>query len=152
MEFRLDGKYIVPGWIVCKNCNERIKEHIAINQDSADNAETTEDEGEPSLFDLTMHQSDQRALLNDTLEMVGISTLKTHALAKSSKVKDACERVNRSFQRQKEIVKDIFELPDTSEFNFDKPHVTPLDWPRKDVSSFFEVSELPGSRSSEIGS
>ena len=126
-----------------------------------------------------MYQSDQQALLNDTLEMVGISPLKTHALAKSSKVKDACERVNRSFQRQKEIVKDIFELPDTSQLNFDKPHVdsdmegkaknfdrlmfllkekikdksvpkrekiqvltmAPLDWPRKDVASFFEVSE-----------
>ena len=42
-----------------------------------------------------------------------MSTLKTYAVAKTTKIKAACNQLEGSFRKEKEIVKDIFELPNT---------------------------------------
>ena len=43
-----------------------------------------------------------------------------YAVAKTTKIKKACDKLERSFQKQKEIVKDIFKLPDTSQLDTKK--------------------------------
>ena len=112
----------MPGWKVCKNCHEKIKERLAGDEQTTEatteEEESTEDEMteeyNSSVFESTLHHADQRDVLNNTLEMIGISPLKTHALSKSSKVKDACEKVNRSYEKQKHMVKELFDLPGSS--------------------------------------
>ena len=43
--------------------------------------------------------------------------MKTHAVAKTTKTKAACDRLEESFEKQKKMVKEIFKLPDTSQLN-----------------------------------
>ena len=121
MDFKIDNKFIVPGWKLCRNCHERVKEHVAGDEETTEatteEEESTEDEMPEygtSVLESTLHHTDQRDALNNTLEMIGISPLKTHALSKSSKVKEACEKVNKSYEKQKHMVKELFDLPDTS--------------------------------------
>ena len=43
--------------------------------------------------------------------------MKTHAVVKTTKIKAACVKLKSSFEKQKEIVKDIFKSPDTSQLD-----------------------------------
>ena len=43
--------------------------------------------------------------------------VKTHAVAKTTKIKAACDKLERSFEKQKEMVIDIFKLADTSQLD-----------------------------------
>ena len=43
--------------------------------------------------------------------------MKTHAVAKTTKSKPACDKLEQSFEKQKEMVKDIFKFPDTSQLD-----------------------------------
>ena len=58
-------------------------------------------------------------MLNESFGIIGMSPLKTHAVAKITKIKAACDKLEQSFGKQKiiEMVKDIFKLPDTSRLN-----------------------------------
>ena len=57
--------------------------------------------------------------------MIGISPLKTHGLRKESRVKSAREKLERSFETQKEIV----------------AHAYAICWSRAEVARYFNVSE-----------
>ena len=70
---------------------------------------------------------EQRGLLNESFRIIGISPLKNHAVAKTTKIKAACDKLERSFEKQKEMVKDIFKLAP--------------DWPRAHVAKYFNVSK-----------
>ena len=48
--------------------------------------------------------------LNESLRLIGISPVKTHGLAKSTKINVACGKLEQSFEKQKEIVADIFDM------------------------------------------
>ena len=43
--------------------------------------------------------------------------MKTHAVAKTTKNKPACDNLEQSFKKQTEMVKDIFRFPDTSQLD-----------------------------------
>ena len=186
---KIDGleMAIVPGWKVCKNCHMKVKDDldrvvtsITVN-DEDDDEEFSPDVDEcDNVLESTMFVNEQRDELNSYWESMGISPLKTHSLSKSSKVKDASEKINRSQEKQKELAKELFGLPDTSQLekndiheidkeieskakNFDRLMLlmkeklkentlptckriqlltmAPLDWSRKRVATFFEVSE-----------
>ena len=57
-------------------------------------------------------------------------SLKTHAVVKTTKIKAVCNKLERSFDKQKEMVKDIFKLPDTSQLDA-KEIVIEMDMQRK---------------------
>ena len=86
---KIDDTCVVPGWKVCKNCHEKIKERLAGDEQTTEatteEEESTEEEMteeySSSVFESTLHHTDQRDVLNNTLEMIGISPLKTHALS-----------------------------------------------------------------------
>ena len=44
-------------------------------------------------------------------------TLENHAVAKTTKIKAACDKLEWSFEKQKQMVKDIFKLSDTSQLD-----------------------------------
>ena len=56
-------------------------------------------------------------MLNESFGVIGISPLKTHAIAKTTKIKAACDKLEWSFEKQKEMVKDIFKFQDTSQLD-----------------------------------
>ena len=56
-------------------------------------------------------------MLNKSFEIIGISPLKTHAVAKTTKNKPACDKLEQSFKKQTEMVKDILRFPDTSQLD-----------------------------------
>ena len=56
-------------------------------------------------------------MLNESFGIIGISPLKTHAIAKITKIKAACDKLEPIFKKQKEMVKDIFKLPYTSQLD-----------------------------------
>ena len=195
---KIDGleKDVVPGWKVCKNCYEKIKDDLnsAVSPVAHDDDESVPDIDEcdnddefmpdvdecDNVFESTLFVNEQRDELNAYWETMGISPLKTHSVSKCGKVKDACEKINRSLEKLKELAKELFALPDTSPLekkdtlevdketenkakNFDRLMLlmkeklrentmstaqriqlltmAPLDWSRKQVARFFEVSE-----------
>ena len=48
--------------------------------------------------------------LNESLGLIGISPVKTHGLAKGTKINVAREKLERSFETQKEIVAGVFDV------------------------------------------
>ena len=110
MDFQINDQHVVPGWKVCANCHVRVKEYLEGPKESTEEDISTEDEG----VEFEQKAPEQRALLNESFGIIGISPLKTHALPHSSKVKDAHERINRSQEKQKQLVKELFQLPEDS--------------------------------------
>ena len=72
------------------------------------------DDGDVDEFGTSLKIVEQSDMLNEIFGIIGISPLKTHAVAKTKKIKAACDKLKRSFKKQREMVKDIFKLPDTS--------------------------------------
>ena len=57
-------------------------------------------------------------MLNESFAIIGISTLKTHAVAKTTKIKAACDKLEGSLKKQKEmVIKDIFKLQGNSQLD-----------------------------------
>ena len=119
-QLKLKGIYVVPGWKVCRNCQQRIKELIRNKSYDdlldVDCGEFMPDvyECDQSVLESTMNMAEQRNELNECWQLMGISPLKTHAVPKSTKVKEACEKIKRSQEKQKELAKELFQLPDRS--------------------------------------
>ena len=105
--------HVIPGCKVCRNCHQQIKDFL--DDDTDDVFMDDVDECTTNVFESTVHIAEQRDELNESLGIIGISPLKTHAVSKFSKVKEACEKINRSHENQKEMAKEPFALPDTSQ-------------------------------------
>ena len=106
------GINVIPGWKLCHNCHQKTKDladdEVGINEC---------DDGDVNEFETSLQIVEQRDLLNKSFGIIGISPLKTHAVAKTTKIKAACDKLGQSFEKQKEMVKDIFKLPDTSQLD-----------------------------------
>ena len=106
------GINVIPGWKLCHNCHQKTKDladdEVGINEC---------DDGDVNEFETSLQIVQQRDLLNKSFGIIGISPLKTHAVAKTTKIKAACDRLEQSFEKQKKMVKEIFKLPDTSQLD-----------------------------------
>ena len=100
---------VIPGWKLCRNCHQKTKD---LADDEVDINEC--DDGHVNEFETSLQIVEQRNMLNESFGIIGISPLKTHAVAKTKKIKAACGKLEQSFEKTK-MVKDIFKLPDTSQ-------------------------------------
>ena len=103
---------VIPGWKLCHNCHQKTKDladdEVGINEC---------DDGDVNEFETSLQIVQQRDLLNKSFGIISISPLKTHAVAKTTKTKAACDRLEQSFEKQKKMIKEIFKLPDTSQLD-----------------------------------
>ena len=101
------GINVIPGWKLCHSCHQKTKDladdEVGINEC---------DDGDVNEFETSLQIVQQRDLLNKSFGIIRISPLKTHAVAKTTKTKAACDRLE-----QKKMVKEIFKLPDTSQLD-----------------------------------
>ena len=61
-------------------------------------------------MEIEVQRKTLKDILDQSLGLIGISPLKTHGLRKDSKVKAACEKLEKSFETQKDIVANVFEM------------------------------------------
>ena len=64
-------------------------------------------------IDSEMERNAKKTNLSDSLGLIVISPVKTHGLAIGSKIKAACEKLERSFEVQKDIVAVFFDIEKT---------------------------------------
>ena len=96
---------VIPGW---KKTKDLADDEVGINE--CDNGDVNE-------FGTSLQLVQQRDLLNKSFGIIGIPPLKTHAVAKTTKIKAACHRLEQIFEKQKKMVKEIFKLPHTSQLD-----------------------------------
>ena len=111
-QLKRKGISVIPGWKLCHNCHQKTRD---LADDDAD-INKYDDRG-VNEFETSLQIVEQRDLLNESFAIIGIWTLKTHAVAKTTKIKAACDKLEQSFEKQKKMVKDIFKLPDTSQLD-----------------------------------
>ena len=75
------------------------------------------DDADLDEFETSLQIVKQNDMLNKSFRIIRISTLKTHAGSKTTKIKAACDNLKRGFKKQKKIVKDILKLPDNSQLD-----------------------------------
>ena len=84
------GINVIPGWKLCHNCNQKTKDladdEVGINEC---------DGGDVNEFETSLQILEQRGLLNKRFGIIGISLLKTHAVAKNTKIKAACDKLEQ---------------------------------------------------------
>ena len=98
----------VPGKKFCRNCYDVCKSMC--DADAEDTEETSEGNDEDTQYEVEMHKQEVREKLNESLGAFDISPLKTHGMQKRTQVNSAKEKLDRSFEKQKDAVKDILEI------------------------------------------
>ena len=82
------GINVIPGWKLCHNCNQKTKDladdEVGINECG---------DGDVNEFETFLQILEQRDLLNKSFGIIGISPWKTHAVAKNTKIKAACDKL-----------------------------------------------------------
>ena len=82
------GVSVIPEWKLCHNCHEKTRDlandEVCINEC---------DDGDVDEFKTSLQIEEQRDLLNESFGIIGISPLKTHAIAKTTKIKAACDKL-----------------------------------------------------------
>ena len=99
---------VIPRWKLYQNCHQKTKD---LADDEVDINEC--DDGDVGEFETSLKIVEQRDMLNESFGIIGISPLKTHAVAKTTNITSACDKLERSFEKQTEMVKGIFKLSDT---------------------------------------
>ena len=84
---------------MCCNCHQKTKD---LADDEVDINEC--DGGDVDECETSLQIVEQRDMLNKSFGTSGISPFKTHAVVKTTKIKAACDKLERSFKKQKEIV------------------------------------------------
>ena len=111
-QLKKKGINVIPGWELCHNCHQKTKDladdEVGINEC---------DDGDVNEFETSLEIVQQGDLLKKSFGIIGISPLKTHAVAKTTKIKAACDGLEQSFEKQQKMVKEIFKLPDTSQLD-----------------------------------
>ena len=118
VSLRNKGIDVISGWKLCRNCYQKVKEGMDVHEDDLNNHDDNDcddDDCEVNEFETSAQIEERRDMLNESFGVIGISPLKTHGVKKITKVKAAREKLERSFEKQKEMVKEIYHLPDTSE-------------------------------------
>ena len=99
------GINVIPGWKLCRNCHQKTKDladdEVGINECH---------DGDVDKFETSLQIVEQRDLLNKSFGIIGISSLKTHAVAKTTKVKAACDEVGTKFRKAKGNGKRHFQV------------------------------------------
>ena len=111
-QLKRKGISVIPGWKLCHNCHQKTRD---LADDDAD-INKYDDRG-VNEFETSLQIVKQRDLLNESFAIIGIWTLKTHAVAKTTKIKAACDKLEGSLKKQKEMVKDIFKLQGNSQLD-----------------------------------
>ena len=87
-QLKYKGINVIPGWKLCHNCHQMTKDladdEIGINEC---------DDGDVDEFETSLQIVEQRGLLNESFRIIGTSTLKNHAVAKTTKIKAACDKL-----------------------------------------------------------
>ena len=96
---------VVPGWKFCRHCDE------ASRKLEESTTETEESEMEDIVeYNQELEVEEKRAKLNETLNMFDVSPLKTHGLQKRTQFSLAQEKLERSYERQKEAAAEVFDI------------------------------------------
>ena len=81
---------VIPGWKLSRNCHQKTKDladdEIGINEC---------DDGDINEFETSLKIVQLRDLLNKSFGIFGISPLKTHVVAKTTKIKAACDKLEQ---------------------------------------------------------
>ena len=81
---------VIHGCKLCRNYLEKTKDladdEVVINEC---------DDGDVNEFETSLQIVQQRDLLNKSFGIIGISPLKTHAVAKNTKIKAACDKLEQ---------------------------------------------------------
>ena len=89
-QLKYKGINVIPGWKLCHNCHQMTKDladdEIGINEC---------DDGDINEFETSLKILQLRDLLNKSFGIFGISPLKTHAVAKTTKIKAACDKLEQ---------------------------------------------------------
>ena len=100
---------LIPVWKLCCNYHQKAKDlaydEVDINQC---------DDGDVDEFETTLQIVEQRDMLNESFEIIGTPPLKTHALAKTTKLKAASDKLEQIFKNHTHVKK----VGHTSEFLF----------------------------------
>ena len=73
------GISVIPGWKLCGNCHQKTKD---LADDEVDINEC--DDGHVDEFETSLQIVEQGNMLNESFGIIGISPLKTHAIAKTN--------------------------------------------------------------------
>ena len=99
-----DGFNITPGWQLCHACFGKAttksdgSEEISLSQDVF------------ATFEEEINKSKEKEKLDESLGIIGISPIKTHSLAKTTRISGALTKLEKGFEKQKEIVANIFDV------------------------------------------
>ena len=93
------GYAALPGWKLCRHCFDAVK--------NLEDSGTSEEEVD---LDSHLDRDDKCDKLNESLGIFGISPLKSHGLQKSTRISIAQEKLEPSYEKQKEAVADILKI------------------------------------------
>ena len=91
-QLKRKGISVIPGWKLCCNCHQKTED---LADDEVDINEC--DDGNVNEFETSLQIMEQRDMLNKSFGIIGISPSKTHAVAKTTKITAACDKLERSF-------------------------------------------------------
>ena len=90
------GINVIPGWKLCHNCHQKTKDladdEVGINEC---------DDGDVNEFETSLHILEQWDLLNKSFGITGISPLKTHTVAKNTKIKAARDKLEQVLKNKR---------------------------------------------------
>ena len=93
----------VPGWQLCRRCFTKAKEVSSSETEEYSCMEVDRDSGEDvEELESSLSKEKNRAALNESLESIGASPIKTHSMPKHRRISYANEKINRTFGKMKE--------------------------------------------------
>ena len=104
------GISVIPGWKLCRNCHQKTKD---LADDEVDINEC--DDGHVDEFETSLQIVEQGNMLNESFGIIGISPLKTHAIAKTNIISTET-KTNKWKQMKKKTVNTKMKQNKTSHF------------------------------------
>ena len=100
-ELRNKNIEVIPGWQLCRSCYEETKK---TNEDVVADGDISDVDGDADVSIIqVINKTNNKKKLNETLDSLGISPIKTHSVAKSTKIKVARLKLERSIEAPKDI-------------------------------------------------
>ena len=87
-QLKQKGIRVIPGWKLCHTNHQKTKD---LADDEVDINEC--DDSNVDEFEISLQTVEQRDMLNESFGIIGISPLNTHAVAKTTKIKVVCDKL-----------------------------------------------------------
>ena len=88
---------VIPGWQLCRSCYDETKK---TNEDVVADGNISDVDADVSIIQDETNKTNNKEKLNETLDSLWISPIKTHSVAKSTKIKVAQLKLERSIEAQ----------------------------------------------------